>query len=381
MSTLRLAARRSLLLLALVACEEPTRATIDPGATSAPSAPASASAREAPSGAVVVSVTLPSPSATVSASTGPGPQANGPAAPPVIPSTPIEKSFLGKANSGILPLEIADALISKGATSKVLLVSSGADPKAPLRYDFALSSKQTTVMKTSTRMGSGGRTVELPVVEMTLALESAAEKDASGRVRVSGTLTDVSVKAGAGPEQKQIADAMGPGLSPLKGLQVGYSVDSLGKAYDVMLEAPGAKSGPAAKLVDEMRRSFEALVPPVPEEPIGEGAEWQVIQRLDAGVDVLQWTTYSLKKIKGDKVKIVALVQQLATSGKLTLPGASRGVSLLSYDGSGVAETSMALSSFIPEAGVGTVNNAVRFQEGNTPISTETFVKLELSRR
>jgi hypothetical protein len=379
MSSLRVALRRSVLLLGLVGCDEPTRASIEPAPSAKTSVTGSSSATTSPSSAVVVSVTLPSssPSGAPSASAAPTAES----APLVVPTAPLDKSFLGKAKDGVLPVELADALISKGATSKVLLVSSGADPKEPLRYDFALKTKQTTVMKTSTRMGSGGRSVELPVVEMTLALESAAEKDASGRVRITGTLTDVSVKSGDGPEQKQLAQAMGPGLAPVKGLQVGYSVDSLGKAYDVMLEAPGAKDGPAAKLVAEMRRSFEALVPPVPEEPIGEGAEWQVIQRIDAGVDVLQWTTYSLKKKKGDKVKIVALVQQLATSGKLTLPGATRGVSLLSYEGSGVAETSMALSSFIPEAGVGTVNNAIKFQDGNTPISTETFVKLELSRR
>jgi hypothetical protein len=375
MSSLRVVVRCSLLLLGLAACDEPTRASIEPPASAAASASLSSSATTPSSAAVVVSVTVPSASASASAAPPVQP------APVVEPTTPIDKSFLGKANSGVLPVEIADALISKGATSKVLLVSSGADPKAPLRYDFVLKTKQTTVMKTSTRMGSGGRSVDLPVVEMTLALESAGEKDASGRVRITGTLTDVSVKAGEGPEQKQLAQAMGPGLAPVKGLEVGYSVDPLGKAYDVMLEAPGAKDGPAAKLVSEMRRSFEALVPPLPEEPIGEGAEWQVIQRLDAGVDVLQWTTYSLKKRKGDKVKIVALVQQLATSGKLTQPGATRGVSLLSYEGSGVAETSMSLSSFIPDAGVQTGNNAIKFQDGNTPISTETFVKLELSRR
>jgi hypothetical protein len=377
MSPLRVALRRSVLLLGLVACDEPTRASIDPAASATTTATGSSSATPAPSTAVVVSVPLPSSAPSAPASAAP----TADAAPVVVPTAPLDQSFLGKAKAGVLPVELADALISRGASSRVLLVSSGSDPKAPLRYDFALKTKQTTVMKTSTRMGSGGRTVELPVVEMTLALESAGEKDASGRVRITGTLTDVTVKAGEGPEQKQLADAMGPGLKPVKGLQVGYSVDALGKAHDVMLEAPGAKDGPAAKLVAEMRRSFEALVPPVPEEPIGEGAEWQVIQRIDAGVDVLQWTTYSLKKKKGDKVKIVALVQQLATSGKLTLPGATRGVSLLSYEGSGVAETSMTLSSFIPEAGVGTVNNSIKFQDGNTPISTETFVKLELSRR
>ncbi len=168
----------------------------------------------------------------------------------------------------------------------------------------------------------------------------------------------------------------------IKGMSVGYLVDPLGKATDVSLKVAGPSNAATDKLIGEMKHQFESLVPPLPEQPIGVGAEWQVIQRVNSGVEILQWTTYKLTKKKGDKIKLTATVQQLAASATVMTPQKSAApVILLSYDGSGSAETSMALSSIVPDAGVGSVKNVIRFEEAKRPITTETLVKLEFERK
>lgn len=372
--------------LALVSCSEPPRASLEKEST----ATASGSVTTAPSGsAASTGSTSPTSSAattssgataevTASASAAPGPA---PTPPIADPTKPLEASFLANAKDGILKAGVADTVIASGRTSGVILVSAGAEPHEPLRYKFASDAKQTTIMRTTTSMVAPQQTVNLPTVEMTLELATGTLDAATQRIPVKGSLTNIDVKAKADEQSQKMAAAMGPGLQIIKGLNVSYVVDPLGKATDVKLSLGGASNPATDKLVDEMRRQFESLVPPLPEQPIGEGAEWQVIQRVSTGVEILQWTTYKLTKKKGDKIKLTATVQQLAASANVVTPQSAAPVLLLSYDGSGSAETSMALSSIVPDAGVGSVKNVIRFEEAKRPITTETLVKLEFERK
>ncbi len=368
--------RPALLLALLVACESPPRASIEPAPSQLASAASSASAAVSasiPSSAVVISAPLPlAPSAA-------------PVVPPAsskMPDKAIDAAFFAKAKDGILADGVADSVIGVGLSSPVLMISEGSEPREPLRYNFATNATQTTLMRTSTKLSGGGQSVELPLVEMTLELKSG-DKAADGGVAVTGTLTNVQVKANQDPQQQQIEKAMAPGLASVKGLKVSYSVDPMGKARNVQLQSPPGANGAAQKLIEEMRRSFESLVPPVPEAAVGEGAEWQVIQRVNAGVDTLMWTNYKLLKRKGDKIKLSATVMQLAASSKLQVGpgGPATPVTLLGYEAGGVAETSTSLTSLVPDAGVGSVKNLVRFQEKDKPITTETAVKLEFLRK
>ena len=367
--------RPALLLALLVACESPPRASIEPAPSQLASTSATASASalaSVPSSAVVLSVPLP-----VASSAPVVPKAS-----TKVPDKALDAAFLAKAKDGILAEGVADSVIGVGLSSPVLMISEGSEPREPLRYAFAANATQTTLMRTTTKLSGGGQSVELPLVEMTLELKSS-EKAADGGMPVTGTLTNVKVKANQDPQQQQIEKAMAPGLESVKGLRVSYTVDALGKASNVQLQSPPGANGAAQKLIEEMRRSFESLVPPVPEAAVGEGAEWQVIQRVNAGVDTLMWTNYKLLKRKGDKIKLSATVMQLAASSKLQVGpgGPPTPVTLLAYEAGGVAETSTSLTSLVPDAGVGSVKNLVRFQEKDKPITTETAVKLEFLRK
>ncbi len=368
--------------LALLSCSEPPRASLEKEPTASASAPATTASLPS-SASATMSVVAPTGSpataevtASASATAGPAPT------PPIAdPTKPIEASFLANAKDGILKAGVADTVIASGRTSDVILVSAGAEPHEPLRYKFASDSKQTTIMRTTTSMVAPQQTVNLPTVEMTLELATGTKDESTQRVPVSGSLTNIDVKAKEDVQSQKMAAAMAPGLQVIKGLNVSYVVDPLGKAYDVSLKLAGQTNPATDKLVDEMKRQFESLVPPLPEQPIGEGAEWQVIQRVSTGVEILQWTTYKLTKKKGDKIKLTATVQQLAASANVVTPQAAAPVLLLSYDGAGSAETSMALSSIVPDAGMGSVKNVIRFEEAKRPITTETLVKLEFERK
>ena len=384
--SLRSAWSVALVALAVFSCGEPSRATLerDPALGGSGVTPtASASAPIATASAVASSAALAT--AQVSAEvTASAVAPEGPASTPLIadPTTPIDGSFLANAKDGILKPGFADKIIGPGRMSGVILVSAGAEPHERLRYKFGENAKQTTLMRTKTSMVSPQQSVTLPTVEMTLELSTGALDAATGLIAVSGALTQVEVKPAEDAQSKKMAAAMAPGLQFIKGMSVGYLVDPLGKATDVSLKVAGPSNAATDKLIGEMKHQFESLVPPLPEQPIGVGAEWQVIQRVNSGVEILQWTTYKLTKKKGDKIKLTATVQQLAASATVMTPQKSAApVILLSYDGSGSAETRMALSSIGPDAGVGSVKNVIRFEEAKRPITTETLVKLEFERK
>ena len=76
-----------------------------------------------------------------------------------------------------------------------------------------------------------------------------------------------------------------------------------------------------------MSQSFESMTAPLPDEPIGLGARWEVITRVaNGGADLVQDATYTLKARDGDKASLGVVVVQLAARDTVQAPGLPPGV-------------------------------------------------------
>jgi hypothetical protein len=103
-----------------------------------------------------------------------------------------------------------------------------------------------------------------------------------------------------------------------------------------------------------MSQSFESMVTPLPSEPVGVGARWQVITRISSGgADLLQSTIYTLKSRDGSRARLEETVVQLSASDTIHAPqmpaGMAAKVKAFSSTGQGTAQ--LDLKSVTPESG------------------------------
>ncbi|MCC6556721.1 MAG: hypothetical protein IT372_27485, partial [Polyangiaceae bacterium] len=271
---------------------------------------------------------------------------------------------LPRAPNGILPPGEADRILKAGATPKVKLIEAGSEPRAELTYAFA-KGKQGLGMKLDLRMALSVGEKKMPATPvplMTMLLELAAgDRGPGGDTRVEGTIQDVAVDA-KGPLQEQIAGAMRPQLAALKGVGMTHLVTPKGHVHDLKLTLPPGLPPSAEQMLTGMSQSFESMVAPLPAEQVGEGARWQVVTRVvNAGTDILQFATYTLRSRAGAKATLDVAITQLASSGSVKAPGMPPGVTatLRSFSSTGSGTTRIDLTSVAPDGGQVGVRSAM----------------------
>jgi hypothetical protein len=124
--------------------------------------------------------------------------------------------------------------------------------------------------------------------------------------------------------------------------------------HGITMKLPPGLPPSAQQMMSGMSQSFESMVAPLPDGPVGAGARWQVVTRVNnAGADILQFATYTLKARNGSKITLDVAIDQLAASGSIKAPGMPPGVSasLSSLKSSGGGTTRLDLTSIAPEAG------------------------------
>lgn len=263
---------------------------------------------------------------------------------------------LPKAPGGILPPGEADKILKIGATPKVRLIEPGVEPRAELSYAF-VKGKQGLGMKLDLRLGIaiGGTSMPAtPVPQMIMLLDlSAGDRSPAGDTRVEGTIQGVSIDA-KGPAQEQMAGMMRPQIEALKGVGITHLVSPKGHVHGLKLKLPAGLPPTAEQMLTGMSQSFESMVAPLPDEPIGVGARWQAITRVvNSGTDIVQFATYALKSRAGQKATIDVDLTQLASSGSIKAPGMPPGVTatLHSFKSTGSGTTRVDMTSIAPDGG------------------------------
>lgn len=393
---------RSLLLGALLfgfACsDDPPAAPATPEAASSGAAASSsaattttaAAADPAPSqtssagGSVA---TDPTATAVTSGSASASASPSGPA--PSTGTTPVTAATLESlkklAKKGVLPAGEADKIMKVGAPPQVILLEAGSDPKSEIKYAFKTSTSETTIMTMDMTMrmdmGQGSAPpVPLPQVEMALDMKTAGAAEPNGDMKLSGVVSSVKVNAGASSQEQQVAKAMGDSLAGIKGMNISYFVSPKGRTHGVKVDLPKDAPPQGKMMVDQMQQSFENLMAPLPDEAVGVGAKWVVLTRVASGADIIQWTTYTLRKRDGDKLELEASVSQLAASPKITA-GPAGTADVQSFSSSGVGLTYMDVTHVAPDKGLADVKSSMTFSARGQGMTIDTTVKIQFARK
>ena len=353
-------------LLTIPACKAEIAAdpaTSASNSSAASEAKASPSAVQPPKSAKVINVDTTPPSAQPRPATT---DANG----------------LPTATDGVLADGVADGILKSGSPPVVKLIAAGNEPREELTYSLTEKKKQTVGMRMNLEMkmemgGQAAPATAVPEIGMNLDLATGKKDAASGDIQVTGTIGKVAVLA-KNDQEKQLAKTLEPIMGGMKGMTINYFVSPKGRARNVEVKMPPKADASAKQMLEQMKQSFDSMVAPLPDEPVGEGASWVVVTRINTGADVLQYTTYKLVSRKGSKVVLDTKVQQFAASGTLVLPGQGSGGHITKFLSGGDGSSTIDLGSLAPDKGTGNVAGSMGFEAGAVGrMNVDTKVKIE----
>lgn len=201
---------------------------------------------------------------------------------------------------------------------EVRLLESGAAPHRALRYRFGAQEKlsvEITLDSTSrtTLVHLSPPEVRFPTVKLRVGFLFEPVQ-VGGAARVSFSLDGSEVQAGA-DLPANVLDGLRADLAGLGGL-AGFSVvDPRGLTREASAELPpGARPRLLKDQVEDLRQMLLQFAVPLPEEPVGPGARWEVRSELawewlHVGRDVFafrgeQTSVYRLTALDGDRLQL-----------------------------------------------------------------------------
>ncbi|TKD05272.1 hypothetical protein E8A74_20950 [Polyangium fumosum] len=277
------------------------------------------------------------------------------------------KTSVPDAPNGILPKGVADKLVPTGGRPVVRLLVAGGEPRTAASYALVKGTSKPLRMGMALEMAMSAAGMNLPPTKMprmVMTFDFSTGDKKGNDWPIEGTLKDVAVESqGAG--QDKIAEALRPQLEPIKGLGMRYFVDEKGRVHDVTMSMPKAVPQAAQQMMTGMTQSIESMMAPLPDEPVGAGAKWEVLGRLTAnGADLLQVSTFTLKERKGDVLTLDVAVKQLAAKDTVTPPGMPPGASarLVAFKSQGSGTSVLDTTDVAPTGGSMTVKSAMTLE-------------------
>lgn len=228
-----------------------------------------------------------------------------------------------------LALAVAHDAAGQTPAPVINVLSTGTGPKRAVRYRAAAGAKDRieVAMKMSITMDlpeAGSQAIDAPPVRLALDVDVddvAANGDITSRMEiVSASMEGPGLPAGLLDSMKGLSGAM---VMTDRGLVKSMTFDA-GKAVDPNL----------GKILSSM--GFDRLATPMPAEPLGVGAKWEVVQTISAnGMETLQKSAYELVAMDAASMTFDVTVEQSAAPQTMALPGTAMEASLVSMTGQG----------------------------------------------
>ncbi len=250
----------------------------------------------------------------------------------------------------------ADAPASPAATRLRLLVP-GAEPRLAPRYALVagLEQRAALAMSTELELGATGQRMPtaLPKTRMLLTATVGPDADTASPERettVRLAIAEAGLAPGAEPGPTRAGERLAEVIRALRGLEGQKLVSARGLSRRFSLAFPEGHAGPdtvaaLAPIVQGFERAIDQMTVPLPAEPIGVGAKWEVQDQVEeAGMMLDQTTTFEATAVARDKLTLRFAVTLAAPPGELagTLAGGlSAKVKSLSGSGEGTIEVDL----------------------------------------
>ncbi len=199
----------------------------------------------------------------------------------------------------------------------VTLLDAGAEPRSELRISVQAGDAESMRL---TQSQSIDQTIDGLEVPSAGAVTTAATTDIEVESAENGVFVVTSITSGA-----EIVDAPSPGaaaqaeaaMAELIGIGNRFTMDDRGR---VLANEPVGLDGVDNAMVDELLggTSGTEIASPLPDEAVGIGATWEVVQRIPVfGLEIEQVLVYELVSIDGSVVELAVTGNQRVPAGSI----------------------------------------------------------------
>lgn len=291
----------------------------------------------------------PTPAAETAATAPANPMPDAPAAAAQAPEAPAAPAAVDIDTTRFPAL---------GEPAIIELLDAGAEPRRPLRYAFEAG--QSEAMHTSMNMhmmfsmnGQDMPPMDLP--RFTVSGEAVPETvtddgDAHYTFRFTGGKVDASENV-----PPQMLQAMRDAMAMIEGVTGVATVSSRGLTTDAEINGDESLQGPMASMVEPLRQSVKQMATPLPEDPVGEGAKWEIRQTVDQqGMRIYQTLVMNLVRLSENDADLEFTIDQKAPPQDFQPAGTPPGTDmhLVSSDGIGAGNTKLVFNRLISEASI-----------------------------
>jgi hypothetical protein len=225
---------------------------------------------------------------------------------------------------------------------RVQIIQAGRTPRRELRYRFRtdhLGVMSTTFdMDIAFRTG-GGTLVHTPSPPMAMDMDLTGLEVTGGVGRAAFRVSRFDVTSSpSDATDEQTKEAVRQRLAAMVGMTGWMEMDDRGRLRGMAYDIPASLPVATRSILESMSQSGKEMVVPLPEEPVGVGAEWYVVQESRfMGIDLAHNTRVALVAIEGDHVTLRYSIDIGAGNQLVQLPGLPAGTTaeLLSCEGSG----------------------------------------------
>jgi len=234
------------------------------------------------------------------------------------------------------------------------LSTAGAEPRTALRLQPQAGDKQTVLMAIKMRMNMElpgqpqPQDIKLPPIKMTLETEvkSVSEDGDIIYVFTYGPM-EVVDEAGTSPE---MAQALKTAVGDLTGLTGTGTNTSRGISKGFQLDIPTGTNPQMHQMLEQMGDSLKMIASPLPEEPVGLGAKWEIKMPIKSqGMTIQQTINSELVGLNDGQATFKISLTQTATNQKITnssMPGLK--LDLTKMTGTGTGDSTVDLKQLLP---------------------------------
>jgi hypothetical protein len=255
---------------------------------------------------------------------------------------------------------------------RLTVLDTGGEPRRALRYgsDPPAEQRMALALRVAMEMEASGSPVPpitLPGLRLLFDVTGKKQGELS-RYELTVTNADLT---GADAAHPPIVTEMREGLSSLIGATGVVAIDERGLERERSLGLPEGLSGELAQFMRSTELALGELALPLPDEPVGVGAKWQVEQTITVdGVHVQQKTHYELLAADGPRLQLRSQIVQSAEAQEASLPGLPSRVSaeMLSLRGAGSGQVEVDLRRLVPTSASAEVEASISFaiQQGQS---------------
>ena len=180
------------------------------------------------------------------------------------------------------------------------IVSAGSEPRRVLGYHAPKGTKQQLEIAVDVDVSAGDMGGPMPTIVMTLAVE--VQEIIPTGLKLRSTVIDATARDR--DETRVKPEALTGPLETLKGIVLTSTMTSNGRLFGTKLELEGKQVPPSAKSqLAALTASFDQLMMPLPDEPVGVGAVWRSSKPLEQnGLKMIAVNSIALTSIDGDKL-------------------------------------------------------------------------------